>query len=236
MKFLDRIHEGYVFGRRVRKLAEHFAKVIPPNARVLDIGCGDGLIDLRLGQLRPDLMLRGIDVLIRPRTHIPVDPFDGQTIPHDDGSFDVVLFVDVLHHTLDPMVLLREADRVASAAVVIKDHTANGLLARPTLRFMDYVGNARHGVVLPYNYWTKQRWDEAFRELGWSVAAWTKRLGLYPWPASWVFGRSLHFVARLEPVRSTVHAGDYRSSPRQFAAWTRQNAEPHAAGLLLPKS
>jgi SAM-dependent methyltransferase len=205
MNVLDRIHEGYVFGRRVRKLADHLAEVIPPDARVLDVGCGDGLIDRRLQDLRPDLTLRGIDVLVREHTHVPVEPFDGQIIPYDDAHFDVVMFVDVLHHTLDPLVLLREADRVASRAVVIKDHTANGLLARPTLRFMDYVGNARHGVVLPYNYWTHQRWQTAFRQLDWTVAAWKTRLGLYPWPANWVFGRSLHFVARLESARSAAH-------------------------------
>ena len=55
------------------------------------------------------------------------------------------MFVDVLHHTDDPMVLLREAGRVASGFVLIKDHTQNGILAGRRLRFMDWVGNARHG-------------------------------------------------------------------------------------------
>jgi 2-polyprenyl-3-methyl-5-hydroxy-6-metoxy-1,4-benzoquinol methylase len=46
--------------------------------------------------------VRGIDIMARPTSHIPVDIFDGQTIPHPDKSFDVVSFVDVLHHTDDP--------------------------------------------------------------------------------------------------------------------------------------
>ena len=46
------------------------------------------------------------------------------------------MFVDVLLHTLDPMILLREAIRVARQTVVIKDHTLDGLLAGPTLRAM----------------------------------------------------------------------------------------------------
>jgi hypothetical protein len=86
---------------------------------------------------------------------------------------------------------------VARRAVVLKDHTADGVLAGPTLRFMDRVGNARHGVSLPYTYWPRRRWLEAFDELGLAVEGWDKDLGLYPAPASWVFGRSLHFVARL---------------------------------------
>ena len=198
MSLLDRIHGGYVFKRRVRVLSSVLAKLIPPGARVLDVGCGDGLIAHLISQQRPDVQVQGIDVLIRPQTHIPVAQFDGQTIPHDDATFDAVMFVDVLHHTEDAMVLLREAARVARRAIVLKDHTRDGFLAGPTLRFMDWVGNARHGVVLPYNYWPAARWAKAFEELGWAVAAREKRLNLYPWPASECFDRSLHFAARLE--------------------------------------
>jgi hypothetical protein len=62
---------------------------------------------------------------------------------------------------------------------------------------MDWVGNAHHGVVLPYNYWPEKRWRDAFADLGLGVGDWTQRVPLYPWPASWVFQRRLHFVARL---------------------------------------
>jgi SAM-dependent methyltransferase len=198
LRIVDRIHEDHVFDRRVRRLVEHLAATIPRQARVLDVGCGSGQIASMLMEQRPDLRISGIDVLVRPHTDIPVQFFDGSTIPYPDGAFDVVMFVDVLHHTDDPLVLLREANRVASQAIVIKDHTRNGFLANPTLRFMDHVGNARHDVVLPYNYWPKQRWLDAFDRLGWTMAQWCGRLDLYGWPADWIFGRSLHFVARLE--------------------------------------
>jgi len=197
MKALNWLHSNCIFGRRVRKIADHLAEVIPPNARVLDVGCGDGAIARTLLSRRPDLDVTGLDVLVRPACHIPVQPFDGQTLPFAAGSVDVVLFVDVLHHTDDPMVLLREADRVARQAVVIKDHTTTGLAAASTLRFMDYVGNAHHGVALPYNYWSQDRWNGAFAELKWNVANWKRKLGLYRWPLNWIFGRSLHFVTCL---------------------------------------
>ena len=118
---------------------------------MLDVGCGDGLLAFLILEKRPDLDLRGIDVLVREQTHIPVDRFDGLAIPHADASFDVVMFVDVLHHTEDPMALLGEAVRVARKTIVVKDHTLNGFLAGPTLHFLDRVGNARHDVALPYN-------------------------------------------------------------------------------------
>ena len=198
MNLHKRIHGDYVFWRRVCVLSKLLAQLIPPDARVLDVGCGDGLLVHLISRLRPDVRLEGIDVLIRPQTHVPVTKFDGQTIPHGDATFDAVMFVDVLHHTDDPMVLLREAARVARRAIVIKDHTRDGFLAGPTLRFMDWVGNARHGVVLPYYYWPAVRWSRAFEELGWAVVAREQKLKLYPWPASWCFDRLLHFAARLE--------------------------------------
>ena len=188
------LHGAYVHGRRVRVLADWLARLLPRGASVLDVGCGDGLLASAVQQRRPDLRILGIDVLVRDQTHVPVQPFDGAHIPMPDGGVDVVMFVDVLHHTDDPMVLLREAGRVARTHVVIKDHTADGFLARPTLRFMDRVGNARHGVALPYNYWTRRQWDAAFSELGWETEAMERRLGLYPFLASWLFGRGLHFV------------------------------------------
>jgi SAM-dependent methyltransferase len=198
---MERIHESYVEGRRGRRLAQHLGAVLPPGAQVLDVGCGDGSLARRVMSTRPDVSLTGIDVLVQPGALVPVESFDGQTIPYPDGSFDAVVFVDVLHHTSDPMVLLREAHRVTRDRVVIKDHTANGFLARPTLRFMDRVGNARKGIGLTYNYWPRERWVAAFDELGWSISEWRARLGTYPWPASWIFGRSLHFIALLRAKR-----------------------------------
>lgn len=198
MKLIEQVHGSYVHGRRVRVLCQRLSALLPPNATVLDVGCGDGLLARLIADTRPDVTIEGIDVLVRGQTHVPVRPFDGRQIPHPDQSFDVVMFVDVLHHTDDPHVLLHEAARVSKKHLLIKDHTRNGLLARPTLRFMDQIGNARYGVALPYNYWSREQWQQAFSQLRLRVGAWEKNLGLYPWPASLVFGRSLHFIARLD--------------------------------------
>jgi len=198
MKTIDRIHGGYVFRRRVSVLTRYLAELLPAGARALDVGCGDGMIDRLIMTARPDVVIRGVDVLLRGETHIPVTAFDGKALPFDDDAFDAVMFVDVLHHTDDPAVLLAEAARVARAAVIVKDHTRNGLAAGATLRYMDRVGNKRHGVVLPYNYWPRKQWHAAFAELHLTPTVWHRRLRIYPFWADWLFGRSLHFIARLE--------------------------------------
>lgn len=197
MGALERAHDAYTYDRRVDRLAAHLAPLLPDGADVLDVGCGDGMLAGLVAERRPDLSITGIDVLVRPHTEVTVESFDGSRIPRGDNSVDAIMFVDVLHHTDDPMVLLREARRVARHGIVVKDHTRSGLLAGATLRFMDRVGNARHGVALPYNYWTKPQWSQALSALGLEVEAWKTDLRIYPAPADWIFGRSLHFVARL---------------------------------------
>lgn len=198
MSLIGRIHDRFASDQRAHTLACHLAELIPREANVLDIGCGDGSIAHLIMQRRPDVRIAGVDVLLREKSCIPIQWFDGRVIPFADDSFEVAMFVDVLHHTDDPLVLLREAARVARKAVILKDHTRNGFLAGPTLRFMDYVGNAHHGVVLPYNYWTRRRWLEAFNSLNLQSSIWNKDLKLYSRPAHWLFDRSLHFVTLLK--------------------------------------
>ena len=215
MSLLDSVHGGIVHDRRTRKLSRLFSDLIPRGAEVLDVGCGDGLLARRIAELRPDVVIRGLDVKIREQTHVAVEQFDGQTFPCADSSYDVVIFADVLHHCPDPLVLLREASRVSRQAVAIKDHTLEGWLAGPTLRFMDWVGNARHGVERTYVYWPRRRWLETFEALGFAVDEWTGELGLYPWPASLVFGRSLHFVARLTRSEELLSSSQRRPQIEQ---------------------
>lgn len=202
MSLVDTVHGGYVAQRRVRVLCRHLVEMLPSGpGSLLDVGCGDGLLAWMLGQERPDLEIQGIDVLVRPSTRIPVAAFDGTHIPLPDKSVDLVTFVDVLHHTDDPRILLAEAARIARKAVLIKDHRLEGFLSGPTLRGMDWVGNARHGVVLPYNYQTPAEWTAHFQSVGLVLDEERIDLGIYPFWANWVFGRRLQVLFRLHPGR-----------------------------------
>jgi len=194
-RVLNAVHDHAVFQRRVRVLSEHLASELSSEGTVLDLGCGDGSIARAVMDRKPGLTFRGIDVLIRPHTQIPVELFDGHSIPADDKSSDWVTIVDVLHHTDNPGRLLAEAGRVARKGVVIKDHLREGLAAYTTLRLMDWVGNKGHDVRLPYNYLSRAEWMTAFRGAGLGVLGWRENLSLYPFPASLVCDRHLHFIA-----------------------------------------
>lgn len=186
--------------RRVQVLSRHLDPLLASGARILDVGAGDGRLAARLASTRGDLRIRCVDMQMRSTTAFPVECYDGKRLPFEDDAFDAVLLIDVLHHASDPVALLAEAQRVARSVVLIKDHLLEGWLADFTLRFMDWVGNARHGIPLPFRYWPRDAWAEAFKGLHLSVRSWRSEIGLYPWPATLLFDRQLHFVAALEPI------------------------------------
>jgi ubiquinone/menaquinone biosynthesis C-methylase UbiE len=191
-------HQRYVATRRVRVLVDHLAEMLPQGLRILDVGCGDGLLAHCLMEKRPDLIVVGIDVVPRAESFIPVEMFDGKLIPYPDQSFDGSLLIDVLHHTMSIAELLREAVRVSRQYVAIKDHTAAGRIDRRQLTFMDAVGNKRFGVSLPNNYLSREQWDAMFKELNLQPANTRTSLHIYPCFADWLFGRSLHVLGLFE--------------------------------------
>ena len=73
---------------------------------------------------------------------------------------------------------------------------------------MDMAGNARHGVSLPYNYWSPAQWQEAVEALQLRTDKKLTDLKLYPSFADWIFGRSLHFIAHMSvPQTIEIPAG-----------------------------
>jgi SAM-dependent methyltransferase len=198
--WIKRWHHSFVFQRRTRVLAEMLAAELPRGASVLDVGCGDGTVGSLIARLRPDVSVQGVEFLVRPGCKIECRAFDGSTLPFPGESFDVCLFVDVLHHTQDVTVLLREAVRVGRSFVLIKDHLDENILDDATLRFMDWVGNRPHGVTLTYNYQSRQQWTSHFASCGLVEASWKTRVPLYPMPFSLLVGRGLHFIALLKKL------------------------------------
>lgn len=199
---LDFLHGELVYGRRVSRLAALVAERIPRGARVLDVGTGDGELAARLLELRRDISITGVDVLARPRAAIPVELFDGLRLPMQTEAVDAVMCIDVLHHAEDPQQLLTECGRVARDVVIVKDHLREGFLAGPILRFMDWAGNARHGVRLPYQYFSRAEFQDLIARCGLGVLQWNEALALYPAHADWIFGRSLHVLASLSAPKA----------------------------------
>lgn len=194
---IEKSHAFFVFSRRTSVISSIISNLLPSNSNILDIGCGDGTIDRKILSLRPDVKITGLDVLERKKSLIPVIVFDGKIIPFADNSYDGVLLIDTLHHTSNPVNLLREAVRVSQKYIIIKDHYLQGRMSLYILRFMDWIGNEAHDVNLPYNYYSYQKWEKIFEELGLSKEQVINRLNIYPFPFNLVFGRNYHFLGQL---------------------------------------
>lgn len=202
MLLLQKMHGKLVLFRRVNRLAKSIAQLLPEVATVIDLGCGDGTIGHLITIQRPRIILEGYDVLIRPEAAIPVHSFDGVHLPLEENVVDVVIIVDVLHHTEAPMALLREAYRVTRKFIIIKDHRLDRPCAELMLRFMDWIGNRPHNVVLPYNYWPEESWRAKWSEIGLHIDHYQTDLDLYPWPVKLLFERGLHFLVRLSKTNN----------------------------------
>ena len=89
----------------------------PPDRRVLDIGCGGGLLAEPLGEL--GMVVTGVDAsipsLATGRDHGDTVRYVGASadrLPFLDGTFDIVVAMEVLEHVEDPGSVVVEAARV----------------------------------------------------------------------------------------------------------------------------
>ncbi len=113
---------GYRYDGRWRPLAEALVQRygLRPRDRVLDVGCGKGYLLYELTQAVPGISIAGLDISqyavanakdeVRPfLTHGTADH-----LPYEDGSFDFVVSLAVLHNLALPEVwkALGELDRV----------------------------------------------------------------------------------------------------------------------------
>ncbi len=88
---------------------------------VLEVGCGDGSV---LGALaREGWNVQGIDVsssgvLAAQGRGLVAQVFDGERLPFDDQSIDLLVMTHVVEHLENPRAMLRESSRVAKFVFV----------------------------------------------------------------------------------------------------------------------
>jgi ubiquinone/menaquinone biosynthesis C-methylase UbiE len=92
-----------------------------PAPRILDVGCGSGALLRFVGALRPDARLAGVDPapeMVRAASSSPrlaVVRASAESLPYDDGTFDLVVSSTSFSHWEDRDAGLRECRRVLAA-------------------------------------------------------------------------------------------------------------------------
>jgi ubiquinone/menaquinone biosynthesis C-methylase UbiE len=94
-------------------------------ARVLDIGCGDGALIAELARRRPGWEFAGVEIAERAVElaagrcpEADIRRYDGAVLPFAEREFDLAVLSHVLEHVANPVAVLREAGRVAARVVV----------------------------------------------------------------------------------------------------------------------
>lgn len=96
--------------------------VLSPNQKVLEIGCGTGIVSLGIApcvesvvatDISPQMIaVAGGKAQSMAISNVDFRVCDGYALPYDDQAFDVVLLFNVLHCVKEPTALLREAHRL----------------------------------------------------------------------------------------------------------------------------
>lgn len=177
--FFDRWHPQYK-GRVV----SHLVQLLPDEGEVLDVGCDDGNVAAAIQARKPGLRFEGVDIQDLRPCKIPRKVYDGLHLPYPDDSFDVVMAVDVLHHTNTIAEILTEMGRVSRKHVLLKEHMSRGRISHWMIGFGDWLSNVPYSIPCVYNYPTYEGWLAHFATAKLTVAQMIKRpqLGIYGTP------------------------------------------------------
>ena len=164
---------------------------VPQGGKVLDVGAWS----CYLGQLLRERLgceVLSLDVVNANKTDMPFQLFDGKVLPVDSQSYDVVLYLYVLHHAADHAALLREANRVLrdGGCLLVAEDSVDGLWNRVlTVGFHGYLWLATR-MSCGGTFRTADHWQERFRAAGLVVKSTIPlghHLGRFLWPNNILF-------------------------------------------------
>jgi trans-aconitate 2-methyltransferase len=147
---------------RLRHVEAAAAEAASPPGRVLDVGCGDGLLAARLAGRWPQSRVTGLDpdaeALARARRHAPpnVELVAGGAPSTDvPGTFDLIVSTDVLEHVRDDAAAVAwMAERLAKDGRLILHVPAAGQrhVVRAVARAMERELASGHGPHVREGY------------------------------------------------------------------------------------
>ena len=162
---LPRLLIERVYEHRARWATRRLLRLIRPGDSVIDIGAGDCRVD-RLLQRRGQCVVTPVDVEDFNRTELTLQIFDGKRLPFDDDTFDVGLFLFVLHHAQDVASVLAEARRVCRRHVIVFEDIIVTWRDRKTFRWFHRWLTWSEKIGYPFREWTPDEWTKLAESVG----------------------------------------------------------------------
>ena len=153
----------FTTGYRSKLILEIYQHWLKGKERVLDVGCGDGIMSSIIGK-HFGVQLTGCDIENYLKISIPFSLMQsGSTLPFKKNAFGWVMFNDVFHHMSykNQSLLLQEALRVGQRVLIFE--------VEPTLAggFADFIINKFHNISMPVplTFRTHEEWIGLFHTL-----------------------------------------------------------------------
>lgn len=181
----ERIQHG--LGKRAELIHSQINKhVIGP--RVLDLGCGDGLVADLVARDGYEVQMADIVDYRAPGVHHAfTKTIEGEPLPFASNSFDTVLLLTVLHHANCPLQVFGESLRVSRNRIIViesvfgvqpsdvpsGDDRAHAFVSLGEaqghfLSFIDWFYNRvlHDEVQVPFKFNSPAAWSDIFRNFG----------------------------------------------------------------------
>jgi len=149
------IDPALINGRVDRADYDVVISLVPEGSKVLDLGCGDGELLLRLTREK-NCRVSGVEIdkdlaqkSIRKGVCVLEADIDEGLVDYPDSSFDVVLLSQTIQVTRQPHLVLREMLRVGKRGIVSAPNFAHWLT-----RFqLGVLGKMPHTKELPFEWY-----------------------------------------------------------------------------------
>ena len=154
------------YDNQAKKMCHDFREYISKQDRVLDLGCGSGIVAKKI-ESTFKTKVEGVDIIDMREVDIPLKLYNGKDLSFiKDNEFDVVLISYVLHHTGDLESILKQATRIAKKHIIIYEDLNEGFFGKIYCFF--------HGKLydlvflknnIPARFLNEKQWKNLFKEL-----------------------------------------------------------------------
>ena len=156
-----KIYEFYA-----RKVLPECSSFIKTGSKILDLGCGFGIIGKTFtNSLKVDVT--GVDIVDRRAVPLNFHLYNGRNLPFGNNNFDVVFISYVLHHCHDPIFTLKEAKRVTKEKIIIYEDLPENLFLKLICKIHGFTfasffqKNQERGI-----FKNDREWKAIFNDLG----------------------------------------------------------------------